>query len=146
MKKTLILLRHSESKKNKIDCRGVVLYCEPKYPIEDSLALELESQLDKEKIKSDDISVSLIANNGPYTYEWRKNSQAISGANQAIYTATQTGTYTVIVTDNNTSCTNESDTIAVIANSTNFNLVFTANQTTFTIPPFIKFVFRIVVD
>ncbi len=45
------------------------------------------------------------------TYQWQKNGQSISGANQRIYTATQTGTYSVRVTDGSCSITATSDAL-----------------------------------
>jgi hypothetical protein len=45
------------------------------------------------------------------TYQWQKNGQSISGANQRIYTATQTGTYSVRVVDGSCSITATSDAL-----------------------------------
>jgi PKD repeat protein len=60
----------------------------------------------------------------------------ISGANQSFYNANQSGVYSVEVTDNSSSCINESNGVNIIANSTNFGIDFTASQTNFNIPPF----------
>lgn len=47
-------------------------------------------------------SVTLQANSGEgLTYQWLKGSNAIAGATQVTYTATQTGTYKVVVTNAN---------------------------------------------
>jgi hypothetical protein len=45
------------------------------------------------------------------TYQWQKNGQTISGANLRTYTATQTGTYSVRVTDGSCSITATSDAL-----------------------------------
>ncbi len=45
------------------------------------------------------------------TYQWQKNGQTISGANQRTYTANQTGTYSVRVTDGSCSITATSDAL-----------------------------------
>ncbi len=80
-------------------------------------------------------SVSLSANAGPYSYKWFKNG-INTNSTQAIFSATESGAYTVEVTNNNTSCVNLSDSVIVTVNTDDFNIAFTANQTTFNIPPF----------
>ena len=81
-------------------------------------------------------SVSLISNQGNYSYIWKKDNNPITGITQAYYSATQSGVYSVKVTDLSTNCSNESDSIAITVNTTDFNLAFTANPTTFTVQPF----------
>ena len=61
-------------------------------------------------------SVVLQANTGVgYTYQWRRDATNITGATSASYTATQSGTYTVIVTANSLSTT--SSGVAVTVNA-----------------------------
>jgi len=81
-------------------------------------------------------SVSLLANSGPHQYQWYKNSQAIAGANQAYLNTSQSGAYKVRVHDTLSGCYSYSSAIAVVSNTTNFNLAFTANPTNFTTAPF----------
>ena len=81
-------------------------------------------------------SVTLSANSGAYTYEWYKNGVSTSNT-QALYQATQSGSYTVVVTDNNTLCSQTSDSINITVNTTDFGIAFSANQTNINIPPFI---------
>ncbi|MCK5846466.1 MAG: T9SS type A sorting domain-containing protein, partial [Bacteroidales bacterium] len=81
-------------------------------------------------------SVTLSANTGPYTYEWFKNGITTSNT-QALYQANEEGSYTVHVTNLNTNCSSISDSVAVIVNTTDFNIAFVANQTTFNTPPFL---------
>ncbi|MCK5788933.1 MAG: hypothetical protein KAH32_08035, partial [Chlamydiia bacterium] len=80
-------------------------------------------------------NVSLSANAGPYSYEWFKDGVSTSNT-QAILVASSAGNYQVEVTDINNSCSNISDSVAVVVNTTDFSLAFTASQTNFTIPPF----------
>lgn len=80
-------------------------------------------------------SVVLYANAGSYNYNWKRNGISL-GVNAPLYTASQSGYYSVDITNTNTGCANESDSINIIANTTDFGLAFTANPTTFTIPPF----------
>ncbi len=80
-------------------------------------------------------SVTLYPNAGAgYSYQWFKDGISLNDTNN-FYTATQSGSYTVEVT-NGLGCQNISDSVTVTVNSTDFNLAFTANQTNFTIPPF----------
>ena len=81
-------------------------------------------------------SVSLLANSGPLQYQWYKNSQAISGSNQAYLTASQSGAYKVRVHDTLSGCYSTSMAMVVTSNTTDFNLAFTANPTSFTSAPF----------
>ncbi len=81
-------------------------------------------------------SVTLYPNSGAnLTYEWFKNGISTSNTN-SYFTATQTGQYTVKVTNSLIGCENISQPVQVTVNTNNFNLAFTANNTTFTIPPF----------
>lgn len=60
-----------------------------------------------------DKSVVLKANTGKgYTYQWLKNNNKIEGATESMYTVTEEGTYSLLVTDSN-QCTDVSDTIDV---------------------------------
>ena len=81
-------------------------------------------------------SVILMGGSGPYTYQWFKNSQQITGANQAFYTATQSGNFQLMVQDTTLGCGGLSQGITVTSNTTNFSLAFTANPTNFTSGPF----------
>ena len=81
-------------------------------------------------------SVILMGANGPYTYQWYKNNQQIAGANQAFYTATQSGNYQLMVQDTLLGCSGTSQNISVTSNTTDFSLAFTANPTNFTSGPF----------
>lgn len=59
-------------------------------------------------------SVVLQANTGVgYTYQWRKDASNITGATASSYTATQSGTYTVIVTANSLSTTSTGTSVTV---------------------------------
>jgi parallel beta-helix repeat protein len=59
-------------------------------------------------------SVVLSANTGTgFTYQWRNNGTGISGATASSYTATASGTYTVVVTANGCSTTSTGTTVAV---------------------------------
>lgn len=80
-------------------------------------------------------NVTLYANAGNFNYSWKKNGIS-TGNTQPFFTATQSGFYTVEVTDPTTNCSNMSDTIEVVVNSTDFNLAFTASPTSFIIQPF----------
>jgi hypothetical protein len=91
-------------------------------------------------------NVTLYANSGNnLTYEWFKNGVSLNDYNY-YYTATQSGSYTVKVTNANLGCVNTSAPVMVTVNTTNFNLAFTANQTSFTIPPFIANITNQTVD
>ncbi|RLF01653.1 MAG: hypothetical protein DRJ64_10350 [Thermoprotei archaeon] len=79
-------------------------------------------------------SVLLLANAGQFSYQWYKNNMPTGDTNAVIY-AVQSGRYNVKTTDNN-GCSNLSDSIMVVVNSTDFNLAFSANQVNFTAPPF----------
>lgn len=62
-------------------------------------------------------SLLLEANNQPnVTYQWRINGNDIAGANGLQYTATQTGNFTVAVTNSSTGCVGLSNTIPVLVN------------------------------
>jgi hypothetical protein len=78
--------------------------------------------------------VSLSANAGNYSYQWYKDG--VASATTAVLTTGLAGTYTVEVTDNSTNCSNVSDSVVVVVNTTHFNIAFSANPTSFTIPPF----------
>ncbi|XZF12478.1 T9SS type A sorting domain-containing protein [Chitinophagaceae bacterium MMS25-I14] len=58
------------------------------------------------------------------SYQWQKNNVNISGATNAAYTATASGSYTVIVSYTATGCNNTSSAVTVNANSS-----FTMNAT-----------------
>ncbi|MBL7954185.1 MAG: T9SS type A sorting domain-containing protein [Flavobacteriales bacterium] len=59
-------------------------------------------------------SVVLNANTGTgFTYVWRRNGTAISGATSSSYTATLAGTYTVVVSIGSCSATSSSTTVTV---------------------------------
>lgn len=61
-------------------------------------------------------SVNLIGNTGTgYTYQWKLNGTSITGATTSNYTATQSGAYTLVIT-NSTSCSATSAAINVTAN------------------------------
>jgi len=80
--------------------------------------------------------VTLYPNSGAnLAYEWFKDAVSLSNTN-AFYTASASGQYTVKVTNTVLGCTNTSSPVNVVVNTTNFNLAFTANHTTFSIPPF----------
>ncbi|RLD41582.1 MAG: hypothetical protein DRI86_13110, partial [Bacteroidetes bacterium] len=81
-------------------------------------------------------NVTLSANVGPYTYEWFRNGISTTST-QALYNATQSGSYTVEVTDINTYCSQRSDSIQITVNTNDFNIDFVADQQSFNIPPFI---------
>lgn len=80
-------------------------------------------------------SVTLSANAGPNSYEWFKNGTT-TGITSALLNATQSGNYAVKITNNQTNCNALSDTVTITVNTTDFNLAFTANPVSFTIPPF----------
>jgi hypothetical protein len=61
-----------------------------------------------------------VAGTGPITYQWRKNGTAIGGANGAVYTiaaaeTSDTGAYSVVVTNTVGSATSSAATLAVNA-------------------------------
>ncbi|MDB5131240.1 MAG: hypothetical protein JWR02_989 [Mucilaginibacter sp.] len=59
-------------------------------------------------------SVVFTANTGSgLSYEWLKNNNGIIGANSATYTATDSGTYNVIVTNNGCSATSADQVVVV---------------------------------
>ncbi|MBK7384162.1 MAG: hypothetical protein IPI81_12680 [Flavobacteriales bacterium] len=59
-------------------------------------------------------SVTLTANSGTgYTYQWRNNGANISGATSSSYTATASGSYSVIVTNGGCSTTSSPTTVTV---------------------------------
>ncbi len=61
-------------------------------------------------------SVVLSAATGTgYTYQWRKNGTSISGATSSSYTATASGSYTVVVTSGGCSSTSPATTVTVSA-------------------------------
>jgi hypothetical protein len=81
-------------------------------------------------------SVTLYPNSGAnLSYDWFKDGASLSNTNN-FFTANQSGQYSVKVTDTVLGCTNTSASVSVVANTTNFNLAFTANPTNFTIPPY----------
>ena len=64
-------------------------------------------------------------NNTNYSFEWYHNNILINGATDNVYTATESGNYYVIATNNSTSCLGYSNTAIVTENtlsSENFNL------------------------
>ncbi len=79
--------------------------------------------------------VTLSANSGPFTYEWFKDGNSLQYS-QALYSATASGSYAVKVTNSVTGCTNTSSAVTVQENTNDFGLAFSANQTSFNIPPF----------
>jgi PKD repeat protein len=81
-------------------------------------------------------NVNLIANGGPFNYQWYNNSQLISGANSAYYMANQSGNYSVNIVDTLSNCVSQSNAINVVVNTTNFNIAFMASPTSFTSGPF----------
>ncbi len=62
-------------------------------------------------------AVLLSASTGVgYTYIWQRNSAVLSGEVTANYSALATGNYKVLITDPSTSCSDTSNSIAVITN------------------------------
>ena len=80
--------------------------------------------------------VSLVTNNGNYSYVWKRNDTLISGGNQTFYNAYNSGFYYVEITDTITNCSSISDTVNITVNTNDFNISFTSDQQNFTIPPF----------
>jgi Subtilase family len=63
-------------------------------------------------------SVTLNSNSGTnYAYQWLRNGTSITGATNASYTVTQTGSYTIKIRDANTNCTISSSALQVNANA-----------------------------
>ncbi|MBK7382081.1 MAG: right-handed parallel beta-helix repeat-containing protein [Flavobacteriales bacterium] len=61
-------------------------------------------------------SVTFSANTGTgLTYQWRKNGASISGATASTYSATQAGSYSVVVTSSGCSATSSATTVVVNA-------------------------------
>ncbi len=82
-------------------------------------------------------SVLLYANSGTnYQYQWYLGGIEINGASNSSLTVLNSGNYTVKVTDPALGCSNISVAQSVNVNTTNFNIAFIANTTTFTQPPF----------
>lgn len=76
-------------------------------------------------------SVVLNANTGTgLTYQWKNNGTNISGATNATYSATTTGSYTVMVTNAN-GCKNTSAAVAVTVNPVPAATITAASATTF---------------
>jgi hypothetical protein len=57
-------------------------------------------------------AVTLTANNGNYTYQWMLNGNPLQGATSAIYDATASGSYSVMITDT-TACSSVSQPVQV---------------------------------
>lgn len=75
-------------------------------------------------------SVVLSAATGTgYTYSWRRNGTAISGATASSYTATQAGSYTVVVTASG--CTATSSAVTVTVGTPPTASISAASSTTF---------------
>ncbi len=75
-------------------------------------------------------SVALNASTGTgYTYVWKRNGTTISGATSSSYTATQAGSYTVVVT--NSGCALTSSAIAVTVNTLPTATLTATTSTTF---------------
>ncbi|WKZ65901.1 MAG: hypothetical protein QY325_14160 [Flavobacteriales bacterium] len=75
-------------------------------------------------------SVALSANTGTgLTYQWRRDGATISGATASTYTATQSGTYSVVVTSSG--CSNASSGIAVSASGGVSATITAAGSTSF---------------
>ncbi len=64
------------------------------------------------------------------TYEWRLNGNPISGATNQVYSATTSGSYTAVVT-NNSPCTATSNTIVVTVNTTPTATITPQSSTSF---------------
>ena len=80
-------------------------------------------------------NVGLSANYGNFSYNWFKDGISLQDTS-AVFYATQSGQYFLEVTDLSNLCTNNSDSVSVTVNSTDFNLAFSVNQLSFNIPPF----------
>ncbi|MBK8500315.1 MAG: right-handed parallel beta-helix repeat-containing protein [Flavobacteriales bacterium] len=75
-------------------------------------------------------SVALNANTGTgYTYVWKRNGTAISGATAATYTATLAGSYTVVVS--NGGCTTTSSATSVTLNAAPSSSITAGGSTSF---------------
>jgi len=75
-------------------------------------------------------SVSLNANTGTgYTYVWRRNGTAISGASSSSYSATSAGSYTVTITSNG--CTTTSSAVSVTVGTAPSATITAGGSTTF---------------
>lgn len=82
-------------------------------------------------------SIMFYANNGQnLVYQWFANGSPISGQTSGIYTSKITGDFFVVVTDTLKQCYQKSNVIQAQVNTTDFSLAFSANQTSFTQPPF----------
>jgi len=64
------------------------------------------------------------------TYQWRLNGNPISGATNQVYSATTSGSYTAVVT-NNSPCTATSNTIVVTVNTTPTATITPQSSTSF---------------
>ncbi len=74
--------------------------------------------------------VNLNANTGTgYTYQWYNNNALIGGATNSTYSASQGGSYTVVV--NNSGCTATSTALAVTVNTAPSGAVNVSGATTF---------------
>lgn len=75
-------------------------------------------------------SVALNANTGAgWTYEWKRNGTTISGATGSSYTASQTGSYTVVI--NTGGCSSTSPGVNVTANAVPTSTITAAGATSF---------------
>jgi hypothetical protein len=76
-------------------------------------------------------SVMLSSNSGTgFTYVWKKNGNAITGATSSTYSATTSGTYNVQVTNSN-NCSSTSTSITVTVNPSPTATLSAATSTTF---------------
>ena len=75
--------------------------------------------------------IELIANTGSgLTYQWKKNGVNISGATSSMYSATTTGSYTVLITNSN-GCFSTSSVIPVSVNQIPVGTISTNDSTIF---------------
>jgi hypothetical protein len=76
-------------------------------------------------------NVLLNASTGTgYTYVWKKNGTAISGATSASYSATTAGSYTVVITNSTCSATSSAISVTVVTGSVSATLT-AGGSTTF---------------
>ncbi len=83
-----------------------------------------------------DSMVFYVNSSTSYNYQWKRNGIDIPNANSYDLTSKLPGNYTVLVEDTTTGCSAISNQITLVVNETDFDLDFTASQTSFTNPPF----------
>ena len=82
-------------------------------------------------------SIILTANSSPnYSYQWMLAGTILQGDSFSTISISNTGLYSVLITDNSIGCKQMSSNKTITINTTDFNLNFSASTSNFTQPPF----------